>query len=372
MTKQTLHVVSLPHTQTTSEYVACAYTQKVVKFCTMMKSLGYRVILYAGTENEADCDEFVTIVSDDQKRLWFGDYDFHRFFFNITWDRNDDHWRQSNAKAAYEIRKRSSRRDIICLIGGVCQQDIALALPELMCVEFGIGYSGVFAPFKVWESNAWMHHVYGMMGQDVNGKFFDMVIPNYFDPIDFEFNPNKEDYYLFIGRVIKRKGIEIAVKATKDIGVLKVAGQGAVFEDDLLVADDITLSGDHIDFVGYANKRKRSDLLSKAKAVFVPTLYIEPFGGVNVEAQLCGTPVVTTDFGAFTETVEDGVTGFRCHTLGEFRKAAQDVGQLDPHYIRDRAEKLYSMNSVRYMYDKFFWRLSLLWEEGWYSNKVYQ
>jgi len=50
----TLHVVSLPHTQTTQKYLACAYTQKIVKFCNMMKFLGNTVYLYASEDNEAN------------------------------------------------------------------------------------------------------------------------------------------------------------------------------------------------------------------------------------------------------------------------------------------------------------------------------
>ena len=50
----------------------------------------------------------------------------------------------------------------------------------------------------------------------------------------------------------------------------------------------------------------------------VPTYYVEPFCGVNVEAQLCGTPVISNDCGAFTETIENLKTGILAHTLKDF------------------------------------------------------
>ncbi len=45
---------------------------------------------------------------------------------------------------------------------------------------------------------------------------------------------------------------------------------------------------------------ERLALLGKAKSVLMPTYYLEPFGGVHVEAQLCDTPVITTDWSAFS------------------------------------------------------------------------
>ncbi len=44
---------------------------------------------------------------------------------------------------------------------------------------------------------------------------------------------------------------------------------------------------------------ERLALLGNAKSVLMPTYYLEPFGGVHVEAQLCDTPVITTDWSAF-------------------------------------------------------------------------
>jgi len=98
------------------------------------------------------------------------------------------------------------------------------------------------------------------------------------------------------------------------------------------------------------------------------TKYIEPFGAVAIEAQMAGTPAITTDFGAFTETVEHGVTGFRCHTLDHFVFAARNVEYLEHEYIHKRAVANYSMDRVWHRYQEYFGMLSNLWGQGWYTE----
>jgi glycosyltransferase involved in cell wall biosynthesis len=105
--------------------------------------------------------------------------------------------------------------------------------------------------------------------------------------------------------------------------------------------------------------------MGHAQAVLCPTIYIEPFNQVAIESQLCGTPVISTDFGGFTETVEQGHTGFRCSYLGEFVRAIHDAKKLDPFYIRSRAVEKYSIDSVKHQYQRYFERLSLLHADGW-------
>ena len=84
----------------------------------------------------------------------------------------------------------------------------------------------------------------------------------------------KEDYFLFLGRVYEGKGIQIAMQVTEKIGAkLKVAGQNP---------ENIKFPA-HVEFVGYADVEKRKELMSKAKASFVCSMYVEPFGGVQVE-----------------------------------------------------------------------------------------
>ena len=56
---------------------------------------------------------------------------------------------------------------------------------------------------------------------------------------------------------------------------------------------------------------EKVELLGRACAMVFPIRWPEPFGLVMIEAMACGTPVVTTNWGAAPELVDDGVTGFR-------------------------------------------------------------
>jgi glycosyltransferase involved in cell wall biosynthesis len=106
-----------------------------------------------------------------------------------------------------------------------------------------------------------------------------------------------------------------------------------------------------------------------ATALFAPTLYIEPFGNVVIEAQTCGTPTITTDWGAFTETNINGVTGYRCRNAMEFAAATEWVKDLDPVAIHKRAVSLYSLDAIAPQYEQYFARLLTLWGDGWYERK---
>lgn len=318
-----------------------------------MKSLGHTVYLYAGDQNEAPCDELVTCFTEQERADFVGD----RFYVNASFDWTLPHWQKFNNTVIQEISKRAEKEDFICLIAGYAHKPIADALPHMISVEFGIGYGGSFANYKVFESYAWMHTCYGSKTTDphsLNGRFYDAVIPSYVDVNEFPFREKPDDYYLYIGRLIERKGYKIAVGVCEQLGKrLIVAGDGTPPE--------------YGEYVGVVGPERRAELMAGAIATFAPTIYIEPFGTVVPEAMTCGTPAITTDFGAFTETVIDGVTGFRCHTLQEFIDATIDAPNLDRKKIRQHAVDNYSLEAVAIKYDRYFKRLLTLWGHGWYE-----
>lgn len=351
------HVVSLPHTQTTEQYASCAFTEKVRKFCIMMHEIkGHEVFLYSGLYNDAPCTEHVACISEKER----ASATKGRHFSQASFDYSQPHWRHFNHRAAIAIRKRAQPQDFICVIGGLAHKQIADALPKMMAVEFGIGYGGTFAKYRVFESYAWMHACYGAAHPHnpnaIDGHYFDAVIPGYFEVEKFDFRAEKDDYFLYVGRMTRRKGIEIAEEACRRAGAkLILAGPPNEYKPT------------YGEYIGEIGPKQRNELMSRARALFVPTIYCEPFGNVAVEAQACGTPVICTDWGAMTETVEHGKTGFRCRTLAEFMAAMEKVRTLDPVYIRQRAIDTYSLPVIAEQYDTHFRRLATLWGDGWYT-----
>lgn len=373
--KRTLHLLGLPHTQTTRDVTVCAFTSKTVKFSRMMTALGYKVIVYSGEHNDAECAEHVPIFTDWEQHKWYGGNIDPNFLPSIaTWNSADVQWVTSNGRAAEEIEKRADPQDVILLTAGLAQKPISDALPHMISAEWAVGYDGAWAPYRCYESYAWKHYLWGKYGVG-EGRWYDTVIPNFFDEREFSMSESKGDFLLFVGRMIRAKGIQTAVEIAKSSGMkLVMAGSGVISHSEgrIECEDGTVLEAPGLEYVGTVNAEERNKLMGEARALLVPTSYIEPFGAVAVEAQLVGTPVVATDWGAFTETVDHGRTGYRFSTLAQGVEAVEKCANwelgLSPSEIRANALRRWSLESIGPLYEEWLERIDGLWGDGWYAT----
>jgi glycosyltransferase involved in cell wall biosynthesis len=362
------HVLGVPHTISTREYSACAFTQKVVKLCKMLKARGHTVIHYGHEDSKVECDEHVTVTKRYDLLKAYGNHDWRRKGFPTY--RLDDHaYRTFFAKTIAAIHERKERRDfLLCTFGGN-HKPVADAHPDMIICESGIGYpNGGFAKFRVFESYAILHAYLGQSAIAAmnNDMWYDVVIPNYFDLEDFEFSGEKDDYFLFVGRVGPGKGVHIALQIVEAIGSrLIIAGAGGLTGKETSSGRPVA---EFAELIGVVGPDRRKSLMARAKATLAPSMFVEPFCGVQIESMLSGTPVISNDWGAFAEYNIHGVTGYRCRTFEHFTWAAQNIHTIDPFRCRRWAEKNFSLDRVADMYDEYFYSISNIFGgKGWYE-----
>jgi glycosyltransferase involved in cell wall biosynthesis len=352
------HVLGVPHTVTNTDYLTCAFTQKVLKFGEMMTPRGHEVIHYGHEDSNLTCTEHVTVIGNTDLQKAYGSYDWRREFYR--YDMSDSAYKTFYVNAIREIAKRKQPGDFLLPFWGQGVKPICDAHPDMIVVEPGIGYAaGHFARWKIFESYAVLHAYMGLNSvARCRPDWYATVIPNYFDPRDFTYKAKKQAYFLFMGRVYEGKGVEIAIEVTKEIGApLIIAGQ----------CPDGRQFPDHVRFVGSANKAQRRELMANARAAFCPSLYLEPFAGVSIEMLLSGTPIITTDWGSFTENNINGVTGYRCRTHRQFVDAARNIDKIKPKACRQFAEQ-FLLENIAPRYEQYFQSVTDVYTgKGWYA-----
>lgn len=351
-----LHHLAIPHTVTHPDYVACAYTQKVRKFARMMTERGHDIIHYGHERSDVRCTEHVTVTDDQVLAQGDPDWRLHPFRVNI----HDHAHQEFTRRTRPEIQARARSGDIVLANWGQGHQEIADAIqdPGVIVCEPGVGYSqGHFARWRAYESHAIRTLVEGAVNPQ---NWYNPVIPNYFDPEEFDYQEQKQDYVLFLGRVQQCKGVRTCVEATAAAGVeLVIAGQGRL--RDL----GYPATPAHVREVGYADITQRRALLSRARALIIASEYLEPFGGVVVEALLSGTPIITPFFGAFAEINLPHETGYLCHDLQDYRDAICNAHRISPQACRQRGFQ-YTLGAVAPQFERWFWSLQRLYRgQGW-------
>jgi glycosyltransferase involved in cell wall biosynthesis len=328
--KPILHILSNPYGTVNTNNRIDPFSMLTWKFIHHMTARGWPCIHYSTPGSQVDCMQVPCLdeIVPDQET-------------NVI---------RYNERAAHEIALRKQPGDMILCFYGAGNGQAALAHPDCKIIEPVVCYNtkAVFAEFRVFGSYAHMHMFYGERGMLMNPSSFDAMIPNAITASEFDFSEHKDDYFLYFGRVIEHKGVQVAIQATEAAGKkLIIAGPGTLQSMGYLETPS------HVTMMGLCDADQRRQLMSGARAILGPTIYVEPFGNMVAEGYMSGTPAITTDWGGFTDTVVQGVTGFRCREFREFVQAIDQIDRIDPHACRKWALDNYEDSVVHDKFDAY-------------------
>lgn len=153
---------------------------------------------------------------------------------------------------------------------------------------------------------------------------------------EFDSSRPGEDFYLWVGQLVRYKRPDLLVRAFNALGKpLIVIGEGAMLSELKRIAKP------NIRFLGRQPFEAIRDHYARCRAVVFPG--IEDFGMVPVEAMASGKPVIAYDYGGARETVVPGLTGllFPEQTVDSLMEAVSSFERhpdFDARAIRAHAE----------------------------------
>lgn len=165
--------------------------------------------------------------------------------------------------------------------------------------------------------------------------------------------------FVFMGTLSYNKGIDIAVKATKELGV-KLTIAGEIREEDKEFLDKEVfpyVDGEKIKFIGEVGHEEKNKLFSEADAVLFPSRWIEAFGLVMIEALACGTPVVALNNGAVSEVLSEGQTGFIVENEDSFPEGLKKISNISREVCREEAMRRFDISVMAKNYERVYEKL---------------
>ncbi len=167
-----------------------------------------------------------------------------------------------------------------------------------------------------------------------------------------------EPFYLYVGRLVSKKGLFTLLLAFKDVlreipdARLRMAGKGRL--RPVLKSMCRTLSiEDNVDFLGYVPDNALNPLFSSADIFVLPSSFGESFGIVILEAMASGTPVIGTEVGGIEEILGGGRYGVLVPPLDPSALAEAMVSLMEDENRRMVLRRR-GLNRVRKEYD---WRV---------------
>ncbi|NBD27338.1 glycosyltransferase [Paenibacillus glycinis] len=172
---------------------------------------------------------------------------------------------------------------------------------------------------------------------------------------DYTFRTAKQKYLLFLGRLIKEKGVHLAIKVAKKSGRRLIIA-GTLNDKRYFNAKIKPHLGKKIRYVGTVGGDRKRELLANASCVLFTSTWDEPFGLVLVESMASGTPVLGFRKGGVAEVLR-GMPSLLCKTTSgmaakvKYRKRLPAARRLR-RYARSRYSDIIMTDSFLKLYRK--------------------
>ena len=140
-------------------------------------------------------------------------------------------------------------------------------------------------------------------------SFRTAILRNPFDSPSHACRHDQGEYFLYFGRLIDEKGVDLLLKAMEHVpeAHLKIVGSGP---DEIRLREQVRSRGHgSVEFLGALWGSSLDEVLQGCRAVVVPSLWHENFPYVILQAFAAGKAVIGSRRGGIPELIEDGKSG---------------------------------------------------------------
>ncbi len=170
-------------------------------------------------------------------------------------------------------------------------------------------------------------------------------IPNFLDRTKPLVKPaeDKEDYFLYFGRLSREKGIMTLIKSVEDTHLpLKIVGTGPCKEEIEQYIADKNL--EHIQVLGFRSGQELIDLVGNARAVILPSEWYENGPYSAIESLQLGRPIIGSELGGIPELVDGNGVIFNHGNVEELKQILLTFPEKDSEAYKAmcaRSEEIY-------------------------------
>lgn len=190
-------------------------------------------------------------------------------------------------------------------------------------------------------------------------------LPNFLDREcpEVETAQDKEQYFLYFGRLSAEKGILTLIKAVKNTkNHLYIAGTGPCLEEIEQYLKEYNMT--NVKLLGFKSGKELIDIVGNARAVILPSEWYENGPYSAIESLQLGRPVIGSELGGIPELIDGNGKVFRhgdVEALREILEQFPSPGTSDYQRYCRRSKEIFAKN---YMAEGHYEKLLPMYEKA--------